>query len=243
MENLGIWKWKDIKKTTSTNDAVKSFYDQIQSPCILSAQEQTAGRGRRAHLWQSMSGNLFMSFAFEIDQKEICHMVILSGLAVFNTIKYYAPQADLKLKWPNDVLANDKKISGILFEHYQDSVWVMGIGINVCSSPVLEKPDYETTSIKQLGITVERTEVLKRFVREFDSIQTQYRQNGFETLRKSWLDKAYNLGKTICIREENGFKQGIFTNLDAQGRLCLLTPTGEDKIIAGDFMKEKEKNV
>ena len=236
MKNIGSWQWLDLEETQSTNDAVVKLYLECQQACLVTAKRQTAGRGRRGRSWISQEGNLFMSFAFPSPLEDIGRIAVLSGLAVLKTVRYFCPNASLKVKWPNDVLAGGGKISGILFERAVNGFWIMGIGINVRSNPLKSAAGYQTMSLNALGATVDRLEVLRQFVARWDELMYSYQKNGFESLRRQWLDNAYNLGKTIIIRQENNEKQGIFAGLDENGALLLRTEKDVEKILAGDVM-------
>ena len=236
MKNIGSWQWLDLEETQSTNDAVVKLYLECQQACLVTAKRQTAGRGRRGRSWISQEGNLFMSFAFPAPLEDIGRIAVLSGLSVLKTVRYFCPNASLKVKWPNDVLAGGGKISGILFERAVNGFWIMGIGINVRSNPLKSAAGYQTMSLNALGATVDRLEVLRQFVAQWDELMYSYQKNGFESLRRQWLDNAYNLGKTIIIRQENNEKQGIFAGLDENGALLLRTEKDVEKILAGDVM-------
>ena len=233
-DKIANWYFKDLDQTTSTNDAVIDFLKQIKAPCILSAKIQTNGRGRLGRNWQSADGNLYVSFAYQIKHQNLGHMAILSALAVLTTLETLAQKNIFQIKWPNDVLAQNKKISGILFENAFDDYWVMGIGINIKTTPFLINAPYEATSLKDLGIIIDRLSVLTKLVQNFDTLKTLYEEQGFECIKKSWLDKAYNRDKRIIIKQLNNKQSGILKTLDDDGRLVIETPDGLKKIITGD---------
>lgn len=235
MEKIENWFYQNLEETTSTNDAVQEFLKKVRSPCILTANCQTGGRGRLGRQWQSLKGNLFASFAYQINLRNLKHMVILSGLAVAETVQYFLPSQIVEVKWPNDVLVDNKKISGILFEKSFDDYWVMGIGINVCHTPILQNALYQATSFADFGILCDRKEVLKILVKKFDFLKEQYEKEGFFSIKKTWLDKAYNRGKKINIQQNGKIKEGIFQDLSDDGDLILKTSNGCEKIIVGDL--------
>ena len=236
MNNIGSWLWLDLEETQSTNDAVDRWCQECGQPCVVTAKRQTAGRGRRGRSWISQEGNLFMSFAFPAPVENIGEMAVLSGLAVLKTVRCFCPNANLKVKWPNDVLADGGKISGILFERATNGFWIMGIGINVRSNPLKSVAGYRTMSLNALGAKAERIEVLHQFVMQWDELMLLYQHTGFEVLRRQWLDNAYNLGKTIVVRQGTAEICGIFAGLDDDGALLLDTDGKIKKILAGDVM-------
>ena len=100
-------------------------------------------------------------------------------MAVYKTIRHFVCNCDIKIKWPNDILVNNAKISGILFEKANDDFWVMGVGINVINSPQDNLTDYKTISLNQLGANTKREEVLSLFVKVFDELLEEYYNFGF----------------------------------------------------------------
>lgn len=239
MKKINDWIWQDIQSVNSTNEVAKNIIFQLKQKSIITAVEQTNGRGRRGNFWVSNKGNLFASFIFEIKALDLSKIVILSAVAVLTTIKYFIKNCKIEVKWPNDVLVNGRKISGILFEKADDDFWVMGIGINVVSSPELAQANYKATNMKDLGFCVDRLQVLKHLVNVFDELLEQYYNFGFEKIKQTWLDNAYNLGNCVVIKQEKNIIEGIFLTIDDNGALVLKNQNEVKKIIVGDlFVKE-----
>jgi len=240
MEKIGSWIWLDVPQTGSTNDEVAKLCAKLNTPCIVTAGQQTAGRGRRGHSWISLEGNLFMSFAFEATALQAGHLAVLSGVAVAQTVRCFCPEANIAVKWPNDVLVDGAKISGILFEKAPNGFWIMGIGINVVSSPTIDQAGYATAGLNALGASTDRLSVLRCFVANFDALNALYQQEGFESIRKLWLDIAWKRGKKITIKQENEEYEGILEDLNANGSLVLRTQNGVKKILAGEICLKED---
>ncbi len=242
MNNINGIMWRDVKICESTNTEAYKLCDELKAPCIVTAEAQTKGRGRRGHSWISESGNLFMSMAFKAEVQDLSRLVIISGIAVLQTVKCFCPGADVKLKWPNDVLVGGAKISGILFERGPADFWIMGVGINIVSYPNLGASAYATAGLNALGANTDRIVVLKKLIANWNALLYIYRQEGFAKLKQMWLNNAYNLNKPIVIKQENNDKSGIFAGIDNNG--CLLLNNGHktEVIIAGDmFAAPKEE--
>ncbi len=239
MNKFNNWIWKDFDAVENTNDEAKKLVCSFKQNCIVSAVKQNNGRGRRGRKWLGQEGNLFASFAFEIELHDLNKMVILSAVALFNTVKHFVGGNNVKIKWPNDILVNEEKISGILFEKADENFWVMGIGINILSSPKLDKANYNATDFCKLGINANRIQMLEYFVNTFDELLSQYYNIGFEKIKKTWLDNAYNLGNFVIIKQEKQVVSGKFLTIDDNGVLILKTDNGIEKILVGDlFMNE-----
>lgn len=223
----------DVDETASTNDLAAILAEKHKAPLVVIARRQTAGRGRRGRSWISQDGNLFMSLVFAAELKDLGQLVILSGLAVLRTVGFFAPQADVKVKWPNDVMVGGAKISGILFERGPENLWIMGVGINIVSSPE-HGTMYPTCSLSSLGAKVGREEVAEALLAQFDTLYEQWRRDGFSAIKKSWLDKAYKQGKKVTVKQDDKNKEGIFLGIDDNGGLLLLTESGTERVLVGD---------
>lgn len=223
----------DVDETASTNGLAAILAEKHKAPLVVIALRQTAGRGRRGRSWISQDGNLFMSLVFAAELKDLGQLVILSGLAVLRTVEFFAPQADVKVKWPNDVMVGGAKISGILFERGPEDLWIMGVGINIVSSPE-HGTMYPTCSLSSLGAKVGREEVAEALLAQFDTLYEQWRRDGFSAIKKSWLDKAYKQGKKVTVKQDDKNKEGIFLGIDDNGGLLLLTESGTERVLVGD---------
>lgn len=242
MEKINSWLWKDVEIVDSTNNAVFELCKQIKKPCIITAREQNKGRGRRGRSWIGYKDNLFMSLAFYLPLDKLGQTVILSGLAVLNTVKYFCPKVDIKVKWPNDVLVGGAKISGILFEKGPDDFWIMGIGVNIVAHPKQNQTGYTTTGLNYLGANTDRLAVLKRFVEIWDTMTEDYNRCGFAKFKQAWLDNAFKLGQKIIIKQENREQEGIFRGIDDNGSLILEHNNRNIKVLAGDVFDIKDEN-
>lgn len=242
MKKIGKWFYEDLPEVLSTNDSVLYLLEKIWAPCIVSAAVQTKGRGRLGRTWTESAGNLFVSFAYEIEPQRAGHYVIISALAVLNVVRVFLPNQKVQIKWPNDVLVEGKKVSGILFEKGPKNYWVMGIGINVAATPKVENPLYEITSLADFKAKANRLEVLEKLVHEFDELEKKYLQNGFGGLKSLWLDNAYNRGKNVVIRQNGKELKGIFKGIDDNGALIVETEDELKTILAGDVFFRKITN-
>ena len=118
------------------------------------AEAQSAGRGRYKRKWVSHHGNLYVSFIYEIEERDpkLSYMV---AVAIAETLISFGIKPTIK--WPNDILIDNKKVSGTLTE-YSGNYVVVGIGINIKSNPTVQ--DYQTTKLDNY-IKVEKSDVLK----------------------------------------------------------------------------------
>lgn len=240
----GGWQWLDFDEADSTNNVVRALTEEMASggKVVVSAVRQTAGRGRRGRQWIDCAGNLFMSLAVEAAVKDLGRLVLLSSLCLFKTIKELSDNANAKveLKWPNDVLVNGGKISGILLEKGSGDYFVIGIGVNIAASPKGNVAAYPLISLREAGIDTDRVTFLKNYVAIWDKTRDTWDKEGFEPLRQMWLANVKGLGEEINVTDEKETKKGIFSGVDEDGALLLGGADGIRKIRAGDVFYIKE---
>ena len=147
----------------STNDVAADYSHEPGKKLVVQAQRQTAGRGRRGRLWQSLDGNLFFSMLLEFPLSDLGKLVLCASLSLLETVKMYDKTVQVALKWPNDVLINDAKLSGMLLEKGNGNYIIVGIGVNVVQSPKTADMLYPTISLKEAGITTTADEFLEHY--------------------------------------------------------------------------------
>lgn len=238
-EQIAAWSWYDLPSVISTNDTIKELKEN-KLPAVISAVEQTGGRGRRGRKWEAVAGNLYFTYSLEFPLSELSRYVCLIGLSLAKTIQSYAPNQDIKIKWPNDVFLAGKKLTGILIEKIRDNTWAVGIGVNIVDSPKLNNLLYQATSLKEEGIITNRVDFLHRYLHRLTEDLEQYKSKGFSPLKEEWQALALNIGQQIIIKNEALTKTGIFLKLDDNGYLILKTNKGEVRVTAGDLFINKE---
>jgi BirA family biotin operon repressor/biotin-[acetyl-CoA-carboxylase] ligase len=144
----------------------------------------------------------------------------------------------VRLKWPNDLLIEGSKVAGILLEGQPDPggrmAWViLGIGVNVASFPA-DTP-YRATSLSAAGGPADPGLLLAGFARRFPECYDSFRREGFEPIRKVWMERAAGIGQPIEVRLEQETVAGRFSALDGDGRLWLELADGSRRsFTAGD---------
>lgn len=219
----------------STNDELRRLAAEgAVSGTVIHADEQVAGRGRMARKWFSPPGNLYVSILVRtgLPAARSSELAFVTSVAVAETVRSLVPaRVSVRLKWPNDVLVNDAKISGVLLEQADDAV-IIGIGLNILLAPSVE--GYPTTTIAGQGgiATVDGTRdiLLDRFKR----LVTLWAADGFAPIRSAWLDLAHAVGTELKVSRPAGPIFGRFAGLDLDGALLLDAPEGRMRILAGD---------
>lgn len=203
----------------------------------LRADQQSGGRGRLGREWMSPPGNLYCSTLVRIgpDDPPAHLLAFVAGLAVLDTARDVAPQANARLKWPNDVHADGAKLAGILLERRSDAV-VVGIGMNVAIAPPVE--GRSVTSLHEQGAMaqIDAAAVLDLLAGHFASRLFQWRTSGAATLLEVWSAAAHKPGEAMAVqRGPDDRVEGVFDGLAPDGALLLRCPDGRvETISAGD---------
>jgi BirA family biotin operon repressor/biotin-[acetyl-CoA-carboxylase] ligase len=212
-------------------------------PLWIWAGEQGSGRGRRARVWASPPGNLYATLLLTLDGPatrltEIGHV---AGLAVHDAVSGFLAGRDrqVALKWPNDLLVDGEKISGLLIESVglgTGGPWslAVGIGINLASHP--RDAAWPATDLAALGVVAEPAVALERLADDFARWLAVWRQgDGGERLRRSWAERVAGVGETITVALPEETLTGRFAALDDTGALVLhMTDGTQRRIMAGD---------
>jgi len=226
----------------STNEEAKRQAAQgAPAGLLVWAGAQTAGRGRRGRSFVSPPGNLYMSILLRPGHlaAQAAQLGFVAALAVGEAALSFLPAGTkLAYKWPNDVLVEGRKVSGILLESQAAAggrlAWlVVGIGVNLASYP----ENLETPALSLLaagaGAATPAT-MLEAVVGRFYHWHERWRVEGFPPLRAAWLAGAGGLGDDIRVRLQGSEMRGRFAGLDEEGALLLEEGTAQRRITAGD---------
>jgi BirA family transcriptional regulator, biotin operon repressor / biotin---[acetyl-CoA-carboxylase] ligase len=202
----------------------------------IRAERQTAGRGRMGRNWSSPVGNLYASTLVRLmpSDPSAATLGFVAAVALHEVLSAYAPEAALKIKWPNDVLANGAKISGILLERTSDAV-VLGIGVNLAHHP--EIAGRLTTSVAACsGAAPDPHDFLETLTNSFAHWLGRWRGEGVGVVINSWQNLAHPIGAALSIALPDGEAlEGLYQGLDHAGALKLRLANGIVRAIhAGD---------
>ena len=243
-----------IDTVDSTNtEALARARAGERGPLWIAAARQTAGRGRRGRVWVSKPGNLYASLLLTEPSPpdRAAELSFVAALAVHDAVAVLAPNLShlplagggehwerLALKWPNDLLIDGKKFSGILIEGEGAAV-VVGIGVNCAHHPadvVLPTIDLATA-----GAPVPLENLFAALSAAMVRRLVQWnRSAGFDATRADWLARAAGVGEPIRVMLPEGERSGRFETVDGRGRLILRLADGTiETITAGDVFALK----
>lgn len=208
-----------------------------RGPLWIWAKHQTAGRGRRGREWESPEGNLMATLLLApgVSAPEAARLSFVAALAVHDLAAAYATRSAVRVKWPNDVLVDGKKVAGILLESSAEAgvdilPWVaIGIGVNLIHAPPAAQ--YPATFIGAHGRAPSAAEALAELAEAWETRFRTWRVSGFAAIREAWLEVAAGVGQTIEVRLPGESLTGRFETLMPDGALSLLLPSGARRAI------------
>ncbi len=217
------WRITVAGQVASTQDVVRTAGEAGEAEgFVLQALQQTGGRGRHGNQWVSPMGNLYMSALLRPDcaAGDAGQIAFVVALALSRTIDEYVDPGQYRktLKWPNDVLIDGRKVSGILLEasiiNNHCDYLVLGVGVNILAPPE-GRIGLDAIKSKPMPIHPFRD----RFLAHLGDYMDAWRTKGFSPLREEWLKQAHGLGQVMTIRLPEVSYEGIFKGIDEQGGL------------------------
>jgi BirA family biotin operon repressor/biotin-[acetyl-CoA-carboxylase] ligase len=228
----------DYDRLASSNDEAKRLArDGAAHGTVVWARSQDAGHGRRGRAWVSPEGNLAVSFILRPDcaPAVAAQLGFVAAVALGDALNLPA----LRNKWPNDLLVDGRKLSGILLESETGAAgtlsWiVVGIGVNILDHP--RDMAMPATSLRAVGsFDADAATLLGRLAPALLRRYETWRRDGFAPVRTAWLARAAALGEAIAVRLPHETLNGIFAGLDDNGALILDSAAGPRRIAAGEI--------
>lgn len=232
-----------VNRLGSTNTALKDRIledSEIRNGTVISAREQTTGRGRSNRKWVTLPNtNLCFSLLLKTD----CELIAVPSLtmAVALGISDFLNSRDIPSspKWPNDVLVGTKKICGILSEritHNGQTGIIVGIGLNVNMSDeeaaAINRP--ATSMLIESGKAFDLDATLENLLPHIGTWITDWEKDGFSALRTTWTERAGPIGKPLKVHDADLYKEGTLAGFGEHGELLLQTAAGLETIWSGD---------
>ncbi|MCR5942737.1 biotin--[acetyl-CoA-carboxylase] ligase [Ochrobactrum sp. XJ1] len=218
------------EEVDSTNtEAARQLAVGRTRPFVISADRQTKSRGRFDRQWVSPAGNLSMTIAVALPRNRYDTPVLslVTGLAISDVLETVLPSsARLSIKWPNDVLIDDGKVSGTLIEVTGLNAFV-GIGVNIVTHP--ETTIYPTTSLDRYCMS-SRDELVGLITAEWFRRFETWLAHGFKALAQDYSAKLWRLNEPLSVSldaERSVRKNGLCVGVNEHGHLMLQDETGQ----------------
>ena len=217
-----------LDETESTNTYVLS--SKLNTGDIVVAKKQTKGKGRTGKAWVSNKNSIAMSIAVnnDITPEQLIKVPLIFGVAVCNTLKEISG-LDVKIKWPNDIVYNKKKLCGILCEAKTDGA-VCGAGINVNDTELPKEIENIATSLKlETNKDYDRNEIIYKVANKFNELTSK----GY-SVPENFADLCVNIGRDVVVIVNSKEIKGICKGVDVSGALIVATDNGDIVINSGE---------
>ena len=230
----------DTVGSTST-EAARAATSGDAGDVWFCALKQTEGRGRRGRAWETASGNLAASLLVvpDCDPAVAATLGFVAGVAMNRALRQVVPAAVIRqgldgadgqnntriaLKWPNDVLADGAKLSGILLEAQRrpdgGMAIVVGMGVNIVAAP--EGLPYPATSLRALGYDISAETVFSALSDAWvDTIEVWNSGRGVADVLSLWREAAAGIGAEVAVQRDGEVVRGVFETIDEAGRLIV----------------------
>jgi BirA family transcriptional regulator, biotin operon repressor / biotin---[acetyl-CoA-carboxylase] ligase len=215
-----FWRVQVLGTAPSTQDIVRGLAETGEAEGLaVQALQQTKGRGRHGNAWTSPMGNLYLSVLLRPSCKadKAGQMAFVVALALSDAMDAVMEDGHAKtLKWPNDILIDGKKVSGILLEsavdkHGRVDYLIIGTGVNIFAAP---EGAIGLDSLKKDRIAINTFRDL--YLEKLRARSISWQDEGFGQIRAEWLKQAHGIGQEMTIRLPEITYRGVFEGIDAE---------------------------
>lgn len=233
------------EKVSSTNELAKELAQKgAAQGTVVIAEEQTGGKGRLGRVWYSPPGQgLWFSVILrpEISPVDASKLTLISAVGVARTIRELT-RIPAGIKWPNDVLIDQRKVCGILLEMSAEidkiNYIVVGVGVNVNLDEAKIPAEIDGVAIslaEQEKLKVTRVELLAALLNNLDNLYDEFLAGKFSEILTSWKEMSVTLNRWVRVISGSETEEGIAFDLDDDGALILMKDDGSVKrILSGD---------
>ena len=241
-----IYYFPELKSTNiMAKEKVLHRAEGMDEGTLIIAEKQSAGKGRLGREWFSPAGGIWLSIILypQLFPSYISRITLMTAVAVVKAIKI-CTQIESQIKWPNDILINEKKLCGILTEMNAELDiinWVVvGIGINanIDLRDFPEDIQENTISLKETsGKEISRVKLAQTFLQEFEKYYEKLKRKEFSSILKEWKSYSHTLGKKIRVDIGERIITGEAIEINESGALILKKEDGElAEIISGTII-------
>ncbi|MBX7496176.1 biotin--[acetyl-CoA-carboxylase] ligase [Qipengyuania sp. 6B39] len=235
-----------VEETGSTNSDLAAQVragEAVHEGDWLVANRQFSGRGRQGRKWFDGSGNFMGSTVVHLNERDPnpASLALVAAVALYEAVAPLLPDPrPLLLKWPNDLMYADAKLSGILLER-ENAAIVVGIGVNLAAAPELD--DRKTMALSALGPAPDRDLFAQSLAASFGRELERWRTYGLDPVVRRWESVAHPIGTMLTVHPPGEEPiTAAFAGLTTDGALSLRLADGAARVIhAGDVMLANEE--
>jgi BirA family biotin operon repressor/biotin-[acetyl-CoA-carboxylase] ligase len=232
---LELYTLHSYDNIDSTNLEAKRLiaHNNLSGRHVLWALFQSKGYGKSSRKWESGIGDITFSLINEHSFPEmlICQLLFIAAISVREILEKifleHNINVKLSLKWPNDIMVEGRKISGILIENLKSpdgrSFVVIGIGIN---NIFHSSGDLQASSLSQYNIEIDPTLIIKNIVTSFENYKNIWSKYGLGPIRKIWTQHAHGIDEIVTVKSNKSDITGIFKGINNSGAMNILLDSG-----------------
>ena len=226
----------ELDVVDSTNNYIKQNLDKLDNYTLVTAKHQTRGKGRITRSWYDDRNSLTSSMLIKDVKGDPKHLSLIASYAVFKALKEL--DLDVKIKWPNDIFLNDKKLCGILIETViTDKIdSVIGFWINT-NTKAFPESIIATSIYLEKGIEIDNLKLSKRVC---ELIVEGYEKIDFKDIIKLNKDNAYLMGKKVRLNYYGDGIEGVVKDLDENGNIIIDTGIATIGVFSGELTLLKD---
>ncbi|MBP5445662.1 MAG: biotin--[acetyl-CoA-carboxylase] ligase [Acholeplasmatales bacterium] len=220
----------------STNNYIRKNLDKLDNYSLVMAKHQTKGKGRITRSWYDDRNSLTSSMLIKDVKGDPKHLSLVASYAIFKALKEY--DLDVKIKWPNDIFLNDKKLCGILIETIiTDKVdAIIGFGINT-NTKTFPESIVATSILLEKGIEIDNVKLSKRVC---ELIVEAYEKIDFSEVIKINKENSYLMGKKVRLNYYGDGIEGVVKDLDENGNIIIDTGIATVGVFSGELTLIKD---
>ncbi|GAA0480938.1 biotin--[acetyl-CoA-carboxylase] ligase [Salinibacillus aidingensis] len=207
---------------------------------VVVADEQLKGRGRLHRPWDSQKGKgIWMSLILrpDIEPQRAPQLTLASAVSITRMLEKVC-QAEAKIKWPNDIFLNDRKLAGILTEMQAEQDLIeyviigMGINVNQVQEDIpLSLQDIATSVKIETGSSFQREALIQDVLKEIETVYDQFMEEGFSAVKPYWEKAAYRIGETVTVKTRNLKWDAVLVGIQEDGALIVEDQSGKREIL------------
>lgn len=220
---------------------VENSHKPLRAVCV--AEAQSAGQGRRGRQWQSPFGrNVYfsMSWPFSGGAASLSGLSLAVGVALIDALSAFDTN-NIKLKWPNDVLLDNKKLAGVLIEIAGDAMGechaIIGIGLNVAmpeeEMQSVDQPWTDLVSGLSVDPDIDRNSLIALLIQSLGKMLFEFENEGFAPFYEQWMSLNAHANKPVQLVSGNKITQGVMLGITPDGGVRLKLENNEEQVFIG----------
>ncbi len=224
------------RELDSTNQWMQQQELVEDKAMICLAESQSAGRGRRGNSWVSVPyRNLMFSLGWRFRRwpPSLPGMSLIAGLVTCQVLEMLGI-SNTRIKWPNDIYLEDRKLGGILVQAGGEASGfcdlVIGLGLNLyLDAAAIKAIDQPCIDLQHLEMMLDRNQLAALLIQGFLEILPLFGEQGFAPFKKAWSERALYLGERVSVGQGCDKQCGLFKGVDDQGAVIFISDNGDEQ--------------